>query len=76
MNEILRALSEMLNNKEVKSMNIRYERIGDTETVSAGVEKTNNKDITINIDTFNSTNGADIEVISKELSNLAKRHIT
>ena len=75
MNEILKSLSEMLNNKEVKSMNIRYERIGDTETISAGIEKTNNNDITLNIDTFNLTKGADIEEISKEISNLAKRHI-
>jgi len=84
MKEILNSLSEMLDKKEVKSLNILYERVGDAESLSATVMKEDEdisvssdgettSNITINVDGITCSGGLKIEDFSKEIQSRIKR---
>lgn len=72
MKEILNVLSEMLDKKEVKSIHISYQKVGDVESISASLNKENTNDITVNIDTLN-TNAQGIKDIADSLAEKYKR---
>ena len=84
MKELLNSLSEMLDKKEVKTLNIFYEKVGEVENLSATITKENenvtfvtdgekSNYITINVDGIHCKGGFKIEDLAKELSNISKR---
>ena len=51
MDKLFRNISELLNNDELQSINVNYERQGDVENINIEINKREN--LTVNIDSLN-----------------------